>query len=223
MAEDAQGMGIGDWLRTLFAGATGGLSGLAFSPVAEPAWEGAAERTGLEGDQFKSLARLLLAAGAGGGILPLLQAGWGVAKQFSTPTQPRWWDTPASPYGADYGRSDLQGQEMGGPSYLAQPYNPGMQPASYNRGEVHVGPGSQHAVDQMMWSQPAAPFGGGGLLDRSSRFSDRRPGIPSPFGAPSGMPMPSPDNDPFARARELLGMTQTPDFDAVRSRLAMGG
>lgn len=219
------GMGASDWLRTLVSGFFGGLPGLATSPAAQPLWDRGGEAAGMEGGQLKSLAGLLFAALSGGGLLPLATAGWGVAKKFAVPTQARWWDTPASPYGMDYGRSDLQGQEMGGPEYLAQPWSPGMQQASYNRGDVHVGPGSEYAVNSMVGDAESDFFGG-----RGGRFMDRMGGVGSKFGGVGpngplpGQPPPRPSWGPqFDQAREQLGMPLVPDFNQIRAMLGMGG
>lgn len=219
------GMGASDWLRTLVSGFFGGLPGLATSPAAQPLWERGGQALGMEGSQAKSLAGLLFAALSGGGLLPLATAGWGVAKNFSVPTQARWWDTPASPYGMDYGRSDLQGQEMGGPEYLAQPWSPGMQANSGNRGDVTVGPGTDWAVNSMVGDAESDFFGGrgGGFMERMAR-GPKLGGLVPQGGFPGGMPRQPPSRGPqFDLAREQLGMPLVPDFNAIRAMLGMGG
>lgn len=226
MAEEpSPGMGVSDWLRTLAAGYFGGLPGLATSPAANPIWERGGAALGMEGGQAKSLAGLLFAALSGGGLFPLAMAGWGAAKKFSTPTEARWWNTPASPYGADYGRSELQGQEMGGPKYLAQPWGPQYgSPVSggHSRSDVRVGPGTGYAVGSMVGSAENDFFSGrfGNRRAMMQDFQENR--SPPQAGPGRGFGAGPVPTGQFAATRELLGMPLTPDFNAIRAMLGLG-
>ena len=222
MAEENQGFGglsLADLLKGGLSFFSGGFPGLATSSAASPLWSEADEELGTEEGTSRSLASLLLGLTSGAGIPGLIGPAWQLAKKYSTETQPRWWDTPAEgPHGLfEFGRSDPEAYSAGLPEYAAQPWSPGMNPASYNRGDVGVGPGSDWAVNNVLMNQPSGfeLRGGPQIARKFGRGGSRVSGRPlGPMGGarPSGQ---------FQQAREKLGMPASPDFDRLR-QLLMG-
>lgn len=224
MAEE-QGFSWGDAAKTGLAGLFGGLPGLAFSPATSGLWEDLSGKVGLSGDQGRSIAQLLFGLASGAGVMGLLPGAWKLAKEFSTPTKPRIWNTPArGPNDLfEYGRSD-PAAFTGAPAgfdYLGTEWSPGsaMFFAPQMRHDVTVGPGSAQGMNALM--SQGRSFGALGRVgDLPNRIMMKLGEAgPEALARLQGGPVFS---DPFMMARQNLGMGMGPDFSRARQLLGMG-